>query len=227
MAYALSNSCMGQTFAFWMSSGVLQGCPGSGFAYCWASYPIVEWIRRAVDVAGIGISRCIADDVAISLRSLRHLPTLHEIFDTTEKGTNLVLAKNKCIAVPLAYAFSDEAEARMKGTIASLAPAWSDFTVASCATYAGALIGPGATLKKHLEASYGQIRKKSPQYCDFWSLHWHLDCHLHYLRDPCAWFYCPDVSVTYRFYHARTFRHLSDLARPSELALLGTIPFLY
>jgi len=61
--YAFNTTFIGDTIAFFISSGVLQGCPLSGWLYAIATSPFVAHFDEAIDQQDKGVTRVCADDV--------------------------------------------------------------------------------------------------------------------------------------------------------------------
>ncbi len=76
-----------ECFLFWITSGVLQGCPASAFLFDVVLDPILEafeealgsGVEGALNPASYGIMRACADDIGAALLSLKGLRYLHQL----------------------------------------------------------------------------------------------------------------------------------------------------
>ena len=88
---ALYRAVADEAVLYEISSGVLQGCPGSGTVYTVATDFILNAISAVTDKVQRGIFRACADDVALALPSLCALIPVHNIYEEAESLTHLVL----------------------------------------------------------------------------------------------------------------------------------------
>ena len=66
-------------FMAFIRSGVLQGCPGSGFLFNLALDPFLKRFELALDAHSAGTLCACADDIGAALRALKFLKILNLI----------------------------------------------------------------------------------------------------------------------------------------------------
>eukprot|EP00959_Pyramimonas_sp_CCMP1952_P430682 9019779-Pyramimonas_sp.AAC.1 len=89
------------TLLFWISSGIIQGCPSSGCIFALAADPFMSNFDASICRKDRGVVRACADDVGAALRRLEHLRVMHRIFSTARRVAALVLKLKKCVIAPL------------------------------------------------------------------------------------------------------------------------------
>jgi len=72
-------------------SGVLQGCPASGWLFNSALDPFLHAFSKVLSGGGKGIVRACADDLSFALSRMKHLSLLYPIYSLAEKLAGLVL----------------------------------------------------------------------------------------------------------------------------------------
>eukprot|EP00959_Pyramimonas_sp_CCMP1952_P097971 2047620-Pyramimonas_sp.AAC.1 len=65
------------TLLFWISSGIIQGCPSSGCIFALAADPFTSNFDASICCKDRGVVRACADDVGAVLRRLEHLRVMH------------------------------------------------------------------------------------------------------------------------------------------------------
>eukprot|EP00959_Pyramimonas_sp_CCMP1952_P262345 5485714-Pyramimonas_sp.AAC.1 len=129
---------------FLVTSGIIQGCPGSGSLFSLAVDPFLQKFRAVTDACNKGRTRACADDIGMTIRDLRHLRRIHTVFKEAEAIARLKLKPAKCVLVPLGSVLTDILATRIKNWLRLNIPDWSDFRVAPLAKYLGLWIGPSA-----------------------------------------------------------------------------------
>ena len=122
-------------------SGVLQGCPGSGFLFNNALDPFLIHLDYNLRVKRAGIVRACADDIGISLRRLKHLAMIQPIFSKAEMLAGLVLKPSKCVIVPLCD-ISEEIRGSIITWLQNNIPVWDNFSIQTTTKLLGFYIGP-------------------------------------------------------------------------------------
>ena len=132
----------GETFIIIMFlSGVLQGCPASGWLFNNALDPFLVMFDRALENGRKGIFRACADDLSFSLSRLKHLNLIYPIYTTAESLAGLKLHPKKCVIIPL-LELTEECRNKVKSWIRLNIPAWEDFQMDSCAKLLGFYVSP-------------------------------------------------------------------------------------
>lgn len=86
--------------AFWILSGVLQGCPLSGMLFALAMDPFLRCMKASIQDKNLGQIRACADDAGAALKSIHVLKFLEPIFQTAAETANLQLKPKKCVVAP-------------------------------------------------------------------------------------------------------------------------------
>ena len=102
MAALTINEAGEANFAYYVTAGVLQGCPFSGHIFATAMDPILGMMEKEVDSLGIGVTRACADDVGAAMAAIDTLKKYKEVFDMAKFFSGLKLKPKKCILVLLA-----------------------------------------------------------------------------------------------------------------------------
>ena len=127
---------------FFLTPGVLQGCPMSGWLFALVMDTILEALHKGLGIADPGYSidvpciRACADDIGAALKEGRDLKTLHATFAEVAHVSKLKTKPKKCQVVVLGA----EAEKRTfetKRWIADCVPAWENMAVVRTAKYLG------------------------------------------------------------------------------------------
>ena len=129
-------------FMFFITAGVLQGCPLSGFLFAIAINPILKWIHREVQVPDLGRARACADDLGASLRKLSTLTVLHRIFVAAQRVSGLTLKPKKCLIVPTSMRCSPHTVECIRDWLVRNLPTWAHFQILPCGKYLGFRLGP-------------------------------------------------------------------------------------
>lgn len=138
-------------FCFGIYCGVAQGCPWSGSLF---ALTLDAWLRMLYVVLDEGVGgkhRACADDIwAISwamIRSIAHLGILVTFFRDLERCTNMSLNLSKCVVIPIACAWDEEVQRRIKGWLSVHLPEWSGVKVSGHSRLLGMQVGPDAGAK--------------------------------------------------------------------------------
>ena len=127
-----------------IESGVLQGCPLSGFLFCLAITPLLEAFEKIEASDEQCLARACADDIGV-IAFMKHIPELKRLFDRFQRISALSLNFSKCIAVPLWCAWRPQLIETVRDGLAAAAGEWCRFVVAPQAKYLGFLLGPSVT----------------------------------------------------------------------------------
>ena len=125
-------------------SGVLQGCPLSGFLFAMGIDPFLAWMYIVLGLPGLATIRVCAGDLGASLRRLSALLVLFPIFRTIRIVTGLDLKPRKCVLIPTGQSCSILPIAFVRSWLVQHIPQWSRFKVVSSARYLGFFLGPGS-----------------------------------------------------------------------------------
>jgi len=123
-------------------SGVLQGCPASGWLFNNALDPFLVLFSRVLENGRKGIFRACADDLSFSLSRLKHLNLIYPIYASAESFAGLKLHPKKCVIIPLVE-LTEECKRKVCSWLRLNVPAWADFQVESSAKLLGFYVGPG------------------------------------------------------------------------------------
>ena len=93
---------------FLILSGVLQGCPLSGFLFAIGVDPFLWWMYRVIELAGHGKIRVCADGIGTALKNISALLVLYPIFAAIERAAGPSLKPSKCVLVPAVHEFTPE-----------------------------------------------------------------------------------------------------------------------
>jgi len=83
-----------------------------------------------------------ADDVGAALRGLRHLITMHGLFEKIRRVSGLTLKPKKCIAILTACAVTPHNLKVVRAWLRDNIPEWANFQISGCGKYLGVYIGP-------------------------------------------------------------------------------------
>ena len=123
-------------------SGVLQGCPASGWLFDSALDPFLIAFNSKLRFEEKGIVRACADDLSFALSRLKHLLLLYPVYSDAERLAGLVLHLKKSMLVPLIR--KDECcYDKIKKWVCKHIPAWSDLQICDAAKLLGFYVGPG------------------------------------------------------------------------------------
>ena len=139
---AYSNVSGFYTFLFVIRAGVLQGCPLSGLLFALALDPFLRWMKRDIELAGLGRVRACADDIGSALRMLSALLRLYPIFVVIRIVTGMDVKPKKCIIVPTGAPYSPHLAECIKDWLCRNLPAWAAFHVKPSAKYLSFWLGP-------------------------------------------------------------------------------------
>ncbi len=110
-------------FLFWVSSGILQGCPLSGTLFVLCLDPMLRNINATIEFRDLAVTRACADDIGASLQALRHLALYFPIFERMRLIAKLTLKPSKCVIVPTGVPFDDEVASMFTDWLAVNIPA--------------------------------------------------------------------------------------------------------
>ena len=101
----LAHSAVGGALIplFLILSGVLQGCPLSGFLFAVGVDPFLWWMYKVIELAGLGKIRVCADDIGIALKNISALLVLYPIFVAIERAAGPFLKPSKCVLEPVGH----------------------------------------------------------------------------------------------------------------------------
>ena len=149
---------------FKIVSGVLQGCPLSGFLFAICIDPFL----RHCETSTLGttststpqhakspyysnmlhvrecIIRACADDVGASMSDIKHLLSLHSCYTLMQVISGLRLKPKKCNIIPLYCTYNSTIAQLYTAWLKEHIPEWQSFAVTSHAKYLGLLLGPAA-----------------------------------------------------------------------------------
>ena len=86
--------------AFWILSGVLQGCPLSGMLFALVMDPFLRCMKASIQDKNLAQVRACADDVGAALKNIYVLERFEPIFKLAAETANLHLKASKCVVVP-------------------------------------------------------------------------------------------------------------------------------
>eukprot|EP00959_Pyramimonas_sp_CCMP1952_P335535 7025634-Pyramimonas_sp.AAC.1 len=89
------------TFAWRISSDIIQGCSLSGSIYAVVTACFLFDLQGRMEGSRLGLARACADDIGCVVRRLQALRILAEVRQTAEKIATLALKLTKCLLVPL------------------------------------------------------------------------------------------------------------------------------
>ena len=124
-------------------SGVLQGCPASGWLFDSAIDPFLACFHNKLEEGRKGIVRACADDLSFALSRMKHLTILFPIYLMAQILAGLTLHPNKCVIVPLCRK-DDDTYLRIRKWLERNIPQWSSFKISDAAKLLGFYIGPGS-----------------------------------------------------------------------------------
>ena len=127
---------------FFIFSGVLQGCPLSGFLFAMGIDPFLTWVYIVLELPGLATIRACADDLGASLRRLSALLILFPVFRVVGLVTGLDLKPRNCVLIPTGQSCSIQFVAFVRGWLVQHIPQWSEFKVVPSARYLGFFLGP-------------------------------------------------------------------------------------
>eukprot|EP00959_Pyramimonas_sp_CCMP1952_P392795 8230535-Pyramimonas_sp.AAC.1 len=73
------------THAWWVTSGIVQGCSLSGSLYAAATAPFLVDLQRQLEAPRRGIARACADDIGAAIRAILSLSILADIMLLAER----------------------------------------------------------------------------------------------------------------------------------------------
>ena len=131
-------------FLFFIFSGVLQGCPLSGFIFDIVVDPFLNHFDALLEKTKYATVRACADDIGAALVAIEHLPLAKIVFDAANCFAGLCLKPEKCVLVPTGEVFSSALEASIRSWLLEHLPGWSRFKISPAGKYLGFFLGPGA-----------------------------------------------------------------------------------
>ena len=133
--------------AFWILSGVLQGCPLSGMLFALVMDPFLRCMKTSMQDRNLGQIRACADDVGAALKNIYVLKLLEPIFQTAAETANLHYKPAKCVVVPTSAVADEKLRACIATWLATHIPAWKAFNVTPSGKYVGFYLGPRSAVK--------------------------------------------------------------------------------
>ncbi|CAK0891795.1 unnamed protein product [Prorocentrum cordatum] len=134
------------TLLYFVQSGIIQGCPGSGFPFALCADPFAQDFDRSVSLRGRGIIRACADDVGAAIARIEVLKVLFRIFMVAARVASLILKISKCKLAPLAAEFPPALADQCRSWIQARIPEWCSVEIAGSLVYLGLRLGPDAML---------------------------------------------------------------------------------
>ena len=129
--------------AFFLSSGIKQGCPKSGSLWCLLFDPIFRAIRETMSDVG-GHASAFADDVGLALPDvIRGLRQLVILLDQVGAASGLHLNWTKTVLLN----FSKFSDFQVRRKLEESVPLASGILIQSSGKYLGYLVGPSAATK--------------------------------------------------------------------------------
>ena len=152
----LYNNCLATirfgsltTISMLISSGIKQGCPASGSLLALALDPFFRMLVEAVPQP-YNMICAFADDIGIVARAIfKVVPIILKLFTNLFLATRLQLNFRKTAVIPL----WDNGVSDIRYWAADRAPQLLECNFASCATYLGIVVGPGAEANRWTKAS--------------------------------------------------------------------------
>jgi hypothetical protein len=159
-----SNACIfvesgGKSqFLCWLRSGIIQGCPLSGFLYALCADPFLK--KMVADVVGheyvaavpsedltiaevrTGVIRACADDVGGAFANLTAFSRTVPAFNCAANFANLHLKGSKCVVVPTSHKCDDTCQLFTTNWLHYWIPHWRNFLIQSTSKYLGFQLGP-------------------------------------------------------------------------------------
>ena len=142
----LAHSAVGGALVphFLILSGVLQGCPLSGFLFAVGFGPFLWWMYKVVGLAGLGKIRACADDIGTTLKNISALLVLYPILVAIERAAGPSLKSSKCVLLPTGHGFTPELASMFETWLQLNIPEWACFETKSAGKYVGFWLGPKA-----------------------------------------------------------------------------------
>jgi hypothetical protein len=131
-------------FAYYILSGVIQGCPLSGMLFAMAVDPFLRKMLVETETPLAAVVRACADDVGAALSGIEALVILKPTFDDARRFAGLTLKPRKCVLVPTAQLLNTELASQIKQWLVTHIPEWRDFCVKPVSTYLGFVMGPAS-----------------------------------------------------------------------------------
>ena len=129
---------------FLILSGVLLGCPLSGFLFAVGVDPFVWWVYKVIELAGLWKIRVCADDTGTALENISALLVLYPISAAIERAAGPSLKPSKCVLAPTGHEFTPELVSVFKTWLQLNIPEWACFEIKSAGKYLGFWLGPKA-----------------------------------------------------------------------------------
>ena len=125
-------------------SGVLQGCPLSGFLFAVGVDPFLWWMYKVIELAGLGKIRVCADDIGTALKNISALLVLYPIYVAIERAAGPSLKPSECLLVPTGHEFTLGLVIIFETWLQLNIPGWACFEIKSAGKYLGFWLGPKA-----------------------------------------------------------------------------------
>ena len=146
--------------AFWILSGVLQGCPLSGMLFAFVIDPFLRCMKATIQDKGLAQIRACADDIGAAMQNIHVLKLFEPIFQTAAEVANLWLKPKKCVVVPTSAVADPILRSRVTAWLETHIPSWKAFNIAATGKYLGFYLGP-ASLEKQWVAPSAKWRLRA------------------------------------------------------------------
>ncbi|CAK0905106.1 unnamed protein product, partial [Prorocentrum cordatum] len=132
------------THAWWVTSGIVQGCSLSGSLYAAATAPFLVDLQLQLEAPRKGIARACADDIGAAIRDIPSLSILADIMLLAERFATLSLRIDKCNLVPLHKPFSEAVASEVRSLLCAHVPVLECINIVESLKYFGLILGPAA-----------------------------------------------------------------------------------
>ncbi|CAK0807904.1 unnamed protein product [Prorocentrum cordatum] len=132
------------THAWWVTSGIVQGCSLSGSLYAAATAPFLVDLQRQLEAPRRGIARACADDIGAAIRAILSLSILADIMLLAERFATLSLRIDKCNLVPLHKPFSEAEASEVRPLLCAHVPFFNRINIVESLKRLGLILGPAA-----------------------------------------------------------------------------------
>lgn len=125
-----------------VTSGIVQGCPMSGWLSAVPADPILRLLVDAVGTTSDETLRAAVDDVGGALEARAASVPLCGRFQLVERAAGLRPRPHKCALVRMWASFSPALESEMRCWLLEVIPDWGRLNVVSAATHLAFVMGP-------------------------------------------------------------------------------------
>ena len=122
-------------------SGVLQGCPLSGFLFVRSIDPLVHLFQNKIEDRALGAVRACADDIGASLKALYYLPILHTAFEEFQNVSGLTLKPQNCAIILTSLIASPGNCAAVANWLTEHCPDWASMQITNAGKDLGFQLG--------------------------------------------------------------------------------------